>query len=369
MEHIFNEFFLNDKNAEPDIDSKNDNSKMLGIRRLRKLTPEEEEARNKRIALNNEIYGTGKVSDRIFSNIEKYKHEEYQYLNLIQNILENGTWENGRNGKVKSLFGASMRFSLKDGHIPILTTKKVAWKTCLKELLWFIKGDTNNKHLQEQGVHIWDTNASKEFMASRNLTHYEEGLLGPIYGWQWRRFNAPYNYSSGEQEQEEFNIREKGFDQLQYIIDQLKNPETRNNRRLVMSAWNPTQLSQMALPPCHVMCQFNVHDGNKLSCMMVQRSSDCMLGQPFNIASYSFLTHLIAKHCDLEPYEFIHFLGNCHIYEDHISAAETQIKRIPYKFPSVEITTKRENIDDYTISDFVIKDYISHESIKMKMVA
>lgn len=331
-----------------------------------------------------------KVSENMMKQVKSVDHEEYQYLHLLKNILDNGHWENGRNGKVKSLFGASMRFSLKDGQIPILTTKKVAWKTCLKELLWFIRGETDNKILKDQCVHIWDANGSREFLDSRGLTDYEEDELGPIYGYQWRQFNKHYFCKSREEvihssmqkcleegmldidvdlQNDYQKLSEKGVDQLQYIIDQLKNPETRNDRRLVMSAWNPCQLNQMALPPCHVMCQFNVHDGNKLSCMMVQRSCDCMLGQPFNIASYSFLTHLIAKHCDLEPYEFIHFLGNCHIYEDHIEGAETQMKRIPYKFPTLEIATKRENINDYEISDFVVKDYISYETIKMKMVA
>lgn len=312
-----------------------------------------------------------KVSENMMKSVNSVNHEEYQYLHLLKNILENGHWQEGRNGRVKSLFGVSMRFSLKNGQIPILTTKKVAWKTCLKELLWFIKGDTNNKNLQEQGVHIWDGNASKEFMKAQGLAHYEEGLLGPIYGWQWRHFNAPYDYKTGEVhcfEQEEFDMRDKGFDQLQYIIDQLKNPATRNSRRLIMSAWNPNQLKQMALPPCHILCQFNVHDGNKLSCMMIQRSNDECCGTPFNIASYSFLTHLIAKHCDLEAYEFVYFKGNCHIYEEHIEGAKLQIARIPYKFPTLEITTKRENIDEYIVSDFVVKEYISHDSIKYKMV-
>jgi thymidylate synthase len=317
-----------------------------------------------------------KVSENIFNNFKKFKHEEYQYLNLLENILENGVWEEGRNGKTKSIFGQSMRFSLKDNKIPILTTKKTAWKTCLKELLWFIRGETDNKLLKEQGVHIWDANASREFLDSRGLTLTREDLIGPSYGYQWRNFNANYNCFTGKRlldndlndvhkERKEF----KGVDQLQQIIDALKDPKQRNSRRLVMTAWNPAQLDQMALPPCHLLCQFNVHDGNKLSCMMVQRSVDTPLGSPINIASYSFLTHLIAKHCGLEAYEFVYFMGNCHIYEDHIEVMKQQIIREPFEFPTVSIKQVRENINDYEVEDFELYNYKSHEAIKMKMVA
>jgi thymidylate synthase len=303
-------------------------------------------------------------------------HEEQQYLNLIKQILENGTWEDGRNGKTKAIFGASMRFSLKDGKIPILTTKKTAWKTCLKELLWFIRGETDNKLLQDQGVHIWDGNSSREFLDSRGLTDYEVNELGPIYGRQWRHFNAPYitkkekRFAEGlpENEKAYYNI-EGGVDQLQQIIDALKDPTQRTSRRLIMTAWNPCQLDQMALPPCHILCQFNVHDGNKLSCMMVQRSCDFFLGIPFNIASYSLLTHLLAKHCGLEAYEFIHFMGNSHLYENAIEAAKLQITREPYPFPTVSIKEIRENINEYELDDFILENYQSHEAIKVAMVA
>ena len=298
----------------------------------------------------------------------QYNDEEYQYLRLIDDIIEKGTWEEGRNGKTKSIFGGMMRFSLKDGQIPILTTKKTAWKTCLKELLWFIRGDTNNKILKEQGVHIWDANGSREFLDSRGLKLYPEDMLGPIYGYQWRNFNASYHCFTGhpiDDLQHPFD----GIDQLQQIIDALKDPKQRTSRRLIMTAWNPKQLDQMALPPCHVMCQFNVHDDNKLSCMMVQRSCDEFLGVPFNIASYSFLTHLIAKHCGLEAYEFIHFMGNCHLYENAIDAAKIQITRKPFPFPTISIKQVRDNINDYQVEDFEIHNYQSHEAIKVAMVA
>jgi len=305
----------------------------------------------------------------------KKKHEEYQYIELLRKILQEGTDEIGRNGKTRSVFGHMMRFSLKDGIIPILTTKKVAWKTCLKELLWFIRGETDNKILQSQGVHIWDANASKEFMESRGLSHYEDGLLGPLYGWQWRRFNAPYDPKTGkvaDYDDEFMNMvdqRDKGVDQLQQIIDALKDPKERTSRRLVMSAWNPCQLDQMALPPCHILCQFNVHDGNKLSCALYQRSCDFFLGSSFNIASYSFLTHLLAKHCGLEAHEFVYFMGNVHLYENAIEAAELQITREPFPFPMVSIKQVRENINDYQVEDFEINNYQSHDPIKVAMIA
>ena len=305
------------------------------------------------------------------------RHEEYQYLDLIQNILDNGFIEEGRNGKTKSIFGSSMRFSLKDNKIPILTTKKTAWKTCLKELLWFIRGETDNKILKEQGVHIWDANGTREFLDSRGLKHYPEDILGNIYGYQWRFFNAEYNCLTGKRLLDNDphnniykNLKQvKGIDQLQQIIDALKDPKQRTSRRLVMTAWNPCQLDQMALPPCHVLCQFNVHDGNKLSCSMYQRSCDVGLGGFFNIASYSFLTHLLAKHCGLEAYEFVYFMGNCHIYEDHIEPLKEILNRTPYEFPTINIKNIKENINDYTVDDFEIINYKSHDVIKMKMVA
>jgi thymidylate synthase len=320
-----------------------------------------------------------KVSDNIFSNQKKFQHEEYQYLNLLENILENGTWEEGRNGKTKSIFGQSMRFSLKDGKIPILTTKKTAWKTCLKELLWFIRGETDNRLLKEQGVHIWDANGSREFLDSRGLQKYQEDILGPIYGYQWRHFNKQYIPNKQKELQDLKSLsgwrdddwikEDNGVDQLQQIIDALKDPKTRTSRRLIMTAWNPCQLDQMALPACHILCQFSVKNGDQLSCAMFQRSCDTPIGSPINIASYSFLTHLLAKHCGLKAHEFVYFMGDCHIYEDHIEPMKEQITREPFGFPTVSIKCIRENIDDYQVEDFEIHNYKSHDAIKMKMVA
>ena len=290
------------------------------------------------------------------------KSEEYQYLDLISDILEEGSLEEGRNGLTKSIFGAAMHFSLENGTIPLLTTKRVAWKTCLKELLWFLRGDTKNENLQKEGVAIWNDNASRDFLDSRGLTQLRENDLGPVYGHQWRHFNAPYTTCDE-------NYDGKGVDQLAQIIKCLKDPLQRTSRRMVMCAWNPCQLDEMALPPCHILAQFNVTGGNKLSCCMFQRSGDVGLGVPFNIASYSFLTHLLAKHCDLEPFEFIYYLGNCHIYDSHLNVIQEQVSKMPHAFPTLMINVKRENINDYVLDDFEVRNYKHHEVIKMKMVA
>lgn len=288
------------------------------------------------------------------------KNPEQQYIDLIKNIIDHGFIENGRNGNVKALFGATMRFDLTNNKIPLITTKKLAWKTCLKELLWFISGSTDNKILKNNNVKIWNSNASREFLDSRGLHNLEEDDLGPIYGHQWRFFNAEYKNSSTD-------YNGKGVDQLQNIIESLNDPNQRNSRRLLLSAWNPQQLDQMALPPCHVLMQFNVFNNDKLSVALYQRSGDMGLGVPFNIASYAFLTHLIAHHCNLKPVEFVHFLGNIHIYSDHLDALEIQKKRTPYECPTLIIKNKYDNINQYKLEDFQINNYNHHPEIKMIM--
>jgi len=287
-------------------------------------------------------------------------HDENQYLQLISDILNEGEMICGRNGNAKTVYGSSMHFSLENKTIPLLTTKKVAWKTCLKELLWFVKGSTNNDELINQNVKIWEGNGSRDFLDSRGLTYHRENDLGPVYGHQWRFFNADYTSCDDD-------YSGKGVDQLQNIIDMLKDPKQRSSRRMIMSAWNPCQLNEMALPPCHVLAQFNVLSGNKLSCSLYQRSGDVGLGVPFNIASYSFLTHILATHCGLEAHEFIYHLGNCHIYDDHIEALSEQVKRTPYVFPKLTISSKKTNINDYEVTDFIIEDYKFHSAIKMEM--
>ena len=289
--------------------------------------------------------------------------EEKQYLGLISNILDKGEFQQGRNGNVYSSIGKSMRFSLKNNTIPLLTTKKVAWKTCLKELLWFIKGDTNNKLLKDDNVGIWNGNGTREFLDSRRLYHLNEDDLGPVYGHQWRFWNAPYSKKLGCSE----NYDGKGIDQLQNIIDTLNHPTDKYSRRIIMSAWNPEQLNEMALPPCHVLSQFKVTNDNELSCILYQRSGDIGLGIPFNIASYSFLTHLLAKHCNLKAKEFIHFIGDAHIYDDHCNVLKQQINREPYSFPQITIENTHDNINNYEVKDFTIKNYKYHNALKMDM--
>lgn len=285
---------------------------------------------------------------------------EKQYLNLVKSVLIKGVKEERRNGMVYTSIGENMKFSLNDNSIPFPTTKKFAWKSCIKELLWFIRGETNNEILQKQNVKIWNGNASRAFLDSRGLTNLKENDLGPIYGHQWRYFNAPYNSCNDD-------YTDKGVDQLQNVIDMLKDPNEKYSRRIVLSAWNPCQLNEMALPPCHVLFQFNVLNDDELHCTLYQRSGDVGLGIPFNIVSYSALTHLIAHHCDLKPKSFTHFIGNAHIYEEHIDALTKQLKNEPLEEPRLIIKNKRDNIDDYILEDFDIINYEYVEEIKMPM--
>ena len=289
---------------------------------------------------------------------------ELGYLNLVRNIIKHGAKEVGRNGTTYTKVGAMLRFSLKNQKIPLLTTKKLAWRVCLKELLWFINGDTNNNLLKEQNVKIWNGNGTRKFLDSRGLNYLKENDLGPVYGHQWRFWNAPYSRELGCSQ----DYRGKGIDQLQNVIDEInKSKETGEaSRRIIMTAWNPEQLDEMALPPCHVLSQYHLVN-NKLSCTLYQRSGDVGLGVPFNIASYSFLTHLLAKHCGLEAGHFVHFIGNAHIYDDHIEPLKLQLNNEPYDFPNLEIKEKRENIDDYKFEDFEVNNYKFHKVIKMDM--
>lgn len=289
------------------------------------------------------------------------QHPETQYLSLIRDVLANGAQKTTRNGDTISSFGKMMRYSLENGTLPMLTTKRVPFKTVLRELLWFIAGDTSNLTLQNKKVRIWNANATPEFLASRGLS-YDEGDLGPIYGHQWRFFNAPYNGSK-----EDYNG--KGVDQLANVIKSLK--EDPNSRRHIVCAWNPSQLNEMALPPCHVLFQFYVANG-ELSCMLYQRSGDIGLGVPFNIASYSILTHMVAHITGLKAKEFVHILGDAHVYVEHVPVLEQQIEREPRDFPTLLI--QREDgdiadIDDFNESDFTLLNYNPHPKITMEMKA
>ncbi|MEE8598241.1 MAG: thymidylate synthase [Dehalococcoidales bacterium] len=295
---------------------------------------------------------------RLFSTGRCRSHEA-EYLDTMRNIVETGELQVGRNGTTLRKIGVAMRFSLADGSLPLITMKKLAWRTCLKELLWFISGNTDNQALQDQGVRIWDGNASVEAMRERGLDRYRPGDLGPIYGHQWRSFNAPYTHCGAD-------YKGKGVDQLSDLIDNLRDPEKRFSRRNLLLSWNPCQVDQMALPPCHVIAQFHVTQEDKLTCSMYQRSGDMGLGVPFNIASYSLLTHLLAVHCDLNAHEFIHFIGDAHIYDDHLTILKEQIKRTPAPPPTIAVRPQ-EDINDYNVSDFSVSGYRPQGKLEMEM--
>lgn len=285
--------------------------------------------------------------------------DEEQYLNLVRDILEHGEEVEGRNGSTKVVVGAAMRFDLSDGKLPLVTTKRLAWKTCLRELLWFVSGSTDNESLLRAGVKIWKQNASREALDGRGLTHLEEGDLGPVYGHQWRHFNAPYGTRHDD-------YTGKGVDQLANAIRMLQDPRDRYSRRIVITAWNPEQIDEMALPPCHMTMQFNVV-GERLYCDLYQRSGDVGLGVPFNIASYSFLTHLVAHHCGLVPAALNYHLSNAHIYHDHEQAMREQASRSCLATPTLSVLTRRDSIEDYCEADFEVRAYEHHPAVQMNM--
>ena len=295
---------------------------------------------------------------------ETVNTEELQYLDLCKRIIEEGEFRPDRTGTgTYSIFAPpQLRFNLRDNAFPLLTTKRVFTKGIILELLWFIAGCTDGKKLSEQGVKIWEGNGSREYLDSIGLTDRREGDLGPIYGFQWRHFGAKYKTCDDD-------YTGQGVDQLQNVIDKLKtNPY---DRRIIMSAWNPADFALMALPPCHIFSQFYVNfpkNGKpQLSCLLYQRSCDMGLGVPFNIASYALLTIMIAHICDMEPGEFIHTLGDAHVYKDHVDALKEQISRTPRAFPKLFIKRKVESIDDFKYDDFEIVDYHPHPKIQMKM--
>src|SRR5687768_8103077 len=257
-----------------------------------------------------------------------------QYHELLRHILENGTRKEDRTGVgTISVFGYQMRFDLSKG-FPLVTTKKLHLKSIIYELLWFLNGDTNIKYLKDRGVSIWDEWADKD------------GNLGPVYGYQWRSWPG----RDGQQ-----------IDQITKLMDQLKKKP--DSRRHIVTAWNPADVDQMALPPCHAIFQFYVADG-KLSCQLYQRSCDTFLGLPFNIASYALLVHMIAQQCDLEPGDFVWTGGDVHIYSNHIDQVNLQLTREPFALPKLNLKRKPASIFDYQFEDFEILNYQSHPSIK-----
>ena len=275
------------------------------------------------------------------------QHSEYQYLDLMRHVRATGSMKGDRTGTgIQSVFGYQMRFNLQEG-FPLLTTKKLHLRSILHELLWFLKGETNIKYLVDNGVSIWNEWATPE------------GELGPVYGEQW----VSWKGANGET-----------INQIAELIKEIKtNP---NSRRLIVSAWNPALLPDpkvapeinaanglQALPPCHCLFQFYVNDG-KLSCQLYQRSADIFLGVPFNIASYALLLMMVAQVCDLEPYEFVHTLGDAHLYSNHFDQVETQLERTPYPFPTMKINKEVKDIFGFKFEDFELVDYVSHPHIK-----
>jgi len=257
-----------------------------------------------------------------------------QYLQLVQHIIDHGTEKTDRTGTgTKSCFGYQMRFNLAEG-FPLVTTKKLHLKSIIHELLWFLKGETNIQYLKEHGVRIWDEWAD------------ENGDLGPVYGKQWRSWEAPNGVV---------------IDQITELIEQIK--KTPDSRRLIVSAWNVGDLSKMALMPCHNMFQFYVADG-KLSCQLYQRSADVLLGVPFNIASYALLTMMIAQVCDLQYGDFVHSFGDVHLYNNHMEQANLQLSRKPFPLPTMKINPAVKDIFAFQFEDFTLENYECHPGIK-----
>ena len=284
--------------------------------------------------------------------------EEQQYLDIVRDIIENGVLRDDRTGTgTLSKFGVQMRFSLRNNVFPLLTTKKVFWRGVAEELIWFVGGRTNAKELSDKGVKIWDQNGSREFLDRHGLSHREEGDLGPVYGFQWRHFGVTY-------EDMHTDYTGKGVDQLADCISKIKNsPE---DRRIIITAWNPVDLPLVALPPCHMLCQFYVANG-ELSCQMYQRSADMGLGVPFNIASYALLTVMVAHVCGLKAGDFVHTIGDAHVYINHVEALQTQLQRKPKAFPKLFLNKDVTDIDQFTFADCTVEDYNPDAPIKMVM--
>jgi thymidylate synthase len=272
------------------------------------------------------------------------------YLDLLRKVLSEGVEREDRTGTgTRSLFGYQMRVDLREG-FPLLTTKKIHLKSIIHELLWFIRGQTDVRHLQEVGVTIWDEWATEE---QTSRFGRREGDLGPIYGHQWRNFGAT--------RREDGTYRNDGQDQLSHVVEQIRvNPQS---RRLIVSGWNPAEAEQVALPPCHTLFQFYVSRG-RLSCQLYQRSADVFLGVPFNIASYALLTMMIASVTDLDPGEFIHTFGDVHLYRNHVEQARLQLSRRPRPLPTMLIDPSVDNLFDFRFEHFQLKDYLPYPAIK-----
>ncbi|KAG0140787.1 hypothetical protein CROQUDRAFT_664690 [Cronartium quercuum f. sp. fusiforme G11] len=293
-------------------------------------------------------------------------HEENQYLDLVRRVIDLGQHRPDRTGTgTRSLFAPpQLRFTLTDSTLPLITTKRVFTKAIIHELLWFIRGSTCSLDLSSKGVNIWNGNGSKAYLTSVGLGHRDEGDLGPVYGFQWRHFGAQYLTCHDD-------YTGQGVDQLKECIQKIIHKPT--DRRIILSAWNPSDLTKMALPPCHMFCQFYVtlpdekHLKPRLSCILYQRSADIGLGLPFNIASYALLVHMIAQVTGTEAYELVIQLGDAHVYNDHLEPIKTQLEREPKPFPKVKLRKGVIDIDGFVYEDFEIVDYNPHPKIEMAM--
>jgi thymidylate synthase len=283
--------------------------------------------------------------------------EEQQYLNLIRDVIANGNKRMDRTGTgTLSVFGRSLRFDLEKS-FPLLTTKKLPFKTIVCELLWFISGSTDVRKLQEQKCFIWDANTTRDALDKRGLQHYREFDAGAIYPFQWRHWGAEYKGC-------EVDYTGQGIDQITNLVKTIKTNPT--DRRMLLTAYNVADISKMALPPCHCFAQFYVNDG-RLSCMMYQRSADLGLGVPFNISSYALLTNLLAQVCNLKPGELIHTMADCHIYMNHIEPLKEQLTREPRLFPKLRLNRMVRDITAFTVEDCKLEGYSPHPKIVMQM--
>ena len=287
--------------------------------------------------------------------------EENAYINLVRQIINRGRFKPDRTGVgTKQLVGCTLRFNLSNMTMPLFTTKKMAWRWIVEELRWFIKGSTDTKELSDLGVHIWDANSSRSFLDKVGLKKNEVGDVGPAYGFQWRHWGATY-----------FNChtdyKGTGFDQLQQCINDIITVPS--SRRILMYAWNPDQTKQMALPPCHVLYQFFVNEDTKtLTCLLYQRSADVALGVPFNIASASLLTHIIAHICGLKAEELVWMAGDTHIYKNHIETLQKlQLTRTGFGFPHISFRRPLANIDDFITDDVILHNYHHQGDVRMEM--
>ena len=293
--------------------------------------------------------------------MKNHNHEEYQYLQLIHDLIkdEKATTPDRTNVGTRMKFGVMHRWNLEGNNFPLLTTKKVFWKAVLHELLWFISGDTNAKTLSDKKVKIWDGNSSRANLDKLGFKDRKEGDCGPIYGFQMRHFGAEYKNCDTD-------YTGKGFDQLAEIIRLLK--EDPFSRRIIMNCWNPNDLEKMALPPCHVLCEFSVSPEKELSCMMFQRSADLGLGVPFNIASYSLLTKMLAHCCDLKPKEFIHVSGKCTcLFKSFGTTERTSTVEFPKQFPELFINPDQKDFFKLKAEDFFVKGYEHYPSVDLEL--